>query len=139
MKLAQHERLLVNVEGCLHKPLLIKLDNEWVENNYAWVYRATVTLAIGVKPVTLRVLQATGDHRTTTCPRFVGRFRLESEPFHLDEKANGYAHLYHQQADIIARYAADNGLYAHVTELPPLFYFNDPRFVDILKQEESRQ
>lgn len=137
MKLKPFEKLLVNIEASLHFPDPVRINEEWVENYNGWVYRATVVLAIGVKPTTLRYIQQAGDRYSITHPRFIGRFRLQSAVFFLDEAAHAKVSFYHKQVEAIATYCAEHKLFAPITEFPPMFYMDDPRFKEILEQQRT--
>ncbi len=139
MKLKPFEKLLVNIEGFLSKPDVVKFEGQWMPNLYdAWTYRARVVFAVGVKPTTFRVLQQAGD-RSPTPPRFVGHVILESDTFFLSDEPNTKVYHYHKQVEKLAQYLVDHGMYKDIVYPPPYYELTDERFAETLKQTESRQ
>jgi len=140
MKLKPFEKLLVNIEGFLHKPDVVLYEGNWVPNYYdAWTYRARIIFAVGVKPMTLRVLQETGATRGTTCPRFLGHVILESDTFPLSSEPNTTVSRYHKQVEKLAPYLAEHGMYKEIVYAPAYYSMEDPLFTEALKPTEWRQ
>lgn len=139
MKLQPFEKLLINVEGFLVQPQLVKCGDTWEYGHGAWVYRANVVIAVGVRPITLRVLKKTGADRAPTCPRFVGHYIVESKDFVINDETNTLVARYHREAEQIAPYIIEHKLYTQIHNPPAFFSLTDSRFADILKLQESRQ
>lgn len=142
MKLLPHEQLLVNVDAFLHKPPVTIGEDGLAYHNVhddIWIYRATITLATGVKPTTLRAIKNYDAANSTTRPAFIGRFGLQSPYIRLDDKTESLIGQYHSYTDAIAAYVNENKLYRTIWTSLVVYGFDDPRFAEVIKKVDGER